>query len=119
MIQAGSGINAINAAVNLGGNQSWTNNSGNGHLLTVAGNVNNEGFRLTISGSDGTTLSGVLSGSGGLTVSGTGKVTIGGLSANTYTGETTVSSGELDLNTSAGTVAIQGAGTETSAALTS
>ena len=51
-----SGSQTINAAVALGGPQSWTN-SGSG-VLTVAGTVNNGGFLLTTAGSGNMAISG-------------------------------------------------------------
>ena len=56
-------------------------------------------------------LAGLLSGSGGFTKTGQGTLTIGGASANTYSGETVVVGGlvQLDKGTSAGpNVAIPG-----------
>ena len=54
-------------------------------------------------------FAGVISGAGGNpTKTGTGTQTLSGISANTFTGITTVNAGELDLNKTAGTNAIAG-----------
>jgi len=89
-VNAGSGSIAITAPVTLGSVQSWTNNSVN--ALTV-GPVNNGGFLLTIAGSGNTTINGALSGTGSLTQSASGVLTLSG--NNTYTGTTTINTGTL------------------------
>jgi len=92
----------INNAITLTLGQTWSAASGN---LVFGGNIANGGFLLTISGSANTNISGVLSGTGGLTKSGTGMLTLSG--ANSYTGATTVSAGVLNIQnaTSLGTTA--------------
>jgi autotransporter-associated beta strand protein len=84
----------INNAITLGAAETWNAASGN---LAFGGNINNAGFLLSVSGASNTTLSGVISGSGGLTKNGAGTLTIGG--ANTYTGATTVNGGDLSTGT--------------------
>ena len=84
----------INNAITLSAAQTWSATSGN---LVFGGNVNNNAFLLTIDGGFGTTISGIISGTGGLTKIGTGTLTLNG--ANTYSGTTTLSA-------SAGTIAI-------------
>ena len=55
--------------MSLAAPQTWTNNA----TLVVAGNVSNSGNLLTITGSGGTTISGIFgSGGGGLTMNGAG-----------------------------------------------
>ena len=79
--------------------QSFTTSStGN---LTDTGTIANGGFLLTGNAASGTviTLGGVVSGTGGLTKSGTGTLTLSG--ANTYSGTTTLSTGTLRATTSA------------------
>ncbi|EWY39248.1 Hemolysin-type calcium-binding protein [Skermanella stibiiresistens SB22] len=74
--------------------------------LTGTGGVATNGYTLTAGGDNtSTTFSGVISGAGGLTKTGTGVLTLTGV--NTYTGTTTVSAGGgtggLTLNNSSGT----------------
>ncbi|MFO1491098.1 MAG: autotransporter-associated beta strand repeat-containing protein [Kiritimatiellia bacterium] len=54
------------------------------------------------------TISSIVAGSAGLTKIGAGRITFSGASANTYTGDTTVSAGALILSKSAGVAAING-----------
>ncbi|MEW6257101.1 MAG: autotransporter-associated beta strand repeat-containing protein [Pseudomonadota bacterium] len=63
--------------------------------LTGAGSVSNAGYLLTLTGAGGI-FSGAISGTGGVTLAGTGTATFSG--TNTYTGPTTVSSGTLLLS---------------------
>jgi autotransporter-associated beta strand protein len=72
--------------------QTW--NSGIGGL-TFSGSINNFGNLLTIDGSSQTTISGPISGSGGVTKIGGGILTLSG--ANTFTGNLTLAGGTLSL----------------------
>ncbi len=85
----------INAAVALGGPQTWTN-SGSGALI-VAGSVANGGFLLTTAGTGATTISGNISGSGGLT--NLGALTLAG--SNSFAGVTNLNGGTLVIANSA------------------
>ncbi|MFN2541238.1 MAG: beta strand repeat-containing protein, partial [Chthoniobacterales bacterium] len=120
----GSGITPGNAGAlrNISGNNSWSGAitlgsaatiESDANLLTLSGGINNGGFLLTITGAGNTTVStSGISGAGGLTKTGAGTLTLGsgGTNANTYTGVTTVSAGEIDLNKANGTNAIAGDG---------
>jgi len=64
-----------------------------GGTLTVNGTIDNGGMLLTVSAGGTTTLGGAIGGAGGLTKSGTGTLTLGGI--NAYTGATSVSAGTL------------------------
>jgi fibronectin-binding autotransporter adhesin len=70
--------------------------------LSGAGNVTLSSHTLTVSQSTDTTLSGVISGTGGLTKTGSGTLTLS--ASNTYTGATTVSAGGLTLGGAGGTL---------------
>ena len=87
----------INAALALGGPQTWLNNSGS--ALTVPGNITNGGYTLTVAGSGNTAISGSMTGAGGLTKAGPGLLTLTG--SNTYGGNTTVNQGTLEVDFSA------------------
>jgi autotransporter-associated beta strand protein len=82
----------INLPISLGGNQTWTANGAAD--LTMAGNVNLNGFTLILSiGGNPSTLSGVISGAGAITKSGAG--TIAFIASNSYSGITTINQGYL------------------------
>jgi autotransporter-associated beta strand protein len=96
----------INNALTLGIAQTWSATSGN---LAFGGNISNGGFLLTIGGNSNTTITGILSGTGGLTKTGTGTLTFSGANANTFTGTTTINDGTLVLARPAGQNSIVGA----------
>ena len=91
-INNGAAADTISAAISLSGAQTWTNGGGPFNVSgTIAEGVN----ALAIATTAGTTLSGVISGSGGLTKSGNGTLNLS--AANTYTGGTIVNAGTLAL----------------------
>lgn len=101
----------INNAITLTLAQTWSAASGN---LVFGGNIANGGFLLTIGGASNTSASGIISGTGGVTKIGAGRLTLSG--ANSYTGATTVSAGVLNVQnatglgtTAAGTTVTSGA----------
>ena len=73
--------------------QTWTSNSALDGLS--AGNIDNNGFTLTLSGTGLTTVSGSISGLAGITKSGAGTLTLSG--SNTHLGTTTVNGGVLEV----------------------
>jgi fibronectin-binding autotransporter adhesin len=88
-------ISATKLSLALAANASFTNNSG---TLTVLTAVNNSGNLLTLDGTATTgSVSGIISGTGGLTKTGTGTWTLDG--TNTYTGATTINAGILSVGT--------------------
>jgi fibronectin-binding autotransporter adhesin len=119
---SGAGAAGIGALNNLSGNNSYagavvltgaTTVSSTAGTLSLSGGVSNGGFLLTLNGAGNIAINSVVSGTGGLTSAGTGTVTLSGATPNSYTGPTVISSGELDLNKTAGVVAIQGLGLKT------
>jgi autotransporter-associated beta strand protein len=75
------------------GAQTWT--IADGKTLTVSGDIANAGNLLSLAGAGNSLISGALSGTGGLSKSGLGNLTLSG--ANTFSGTTTLSAGTLTL----------------------
>ena len=92
-MKANAGAVTISAPVTLGAAQTWQNASSN--LLTFSGAVANGGFLLTVGGATNTTISSVVSGTGGITKSGAGTLTLS--NTNTYKGLTTLNAGTLSV----------------------
>ena len=65
-------------------------------MLTISGNVNNNGNLLTVDGPGNHLISGAISGTGGLTKSGPGTLTLSSTN-NTYQDATTVTAGVLEI----------------------
>lgn len=84
------GDNDWNIASTLASAQTFAVSNG---TLTVDGVVTNGGYLLTVDGAGDAVVNGVVTGSGGLTKSGPGTLTLTGL--NTYSGATTVNAGRL------------------------
>ncbi|MEI6323234.1 MAG: PEP-CTERM sorting domain-containing protein [bacterium] len=80
----------VSTPVTLSASQTFNAASGN---LVVSGAITNGGNLLTVAGANNTTLSGAISGLGGLTMAGTGTTTLSAVS--TFSGNTLVSSGTL------------------------
>ena len=102
-----TGNNTWAVGTTLGAAQSFVSSNG---ALTVSGTVNNNGFDLTLDGAGSQTVSGVVSGAGGLAKNGAGTSAISAQS--TYTGGTTVNGGVLNLTGGGGSSGtIRGAAT--------
>ncbi len=92
------------ALQNIGGTNEWqgtvdlgsaaTINSDAGSL-EISGNIDNQSFDLTVGGAANTTFSGVLSDSGDLIKNGNGTLLL--TAVNTYSGNTTVNDGVLEI----------------------
>jgi autotransporter-associated beta strand protein len=114
----GTGVSSAGALENLSGTntfagpvtlQSTSTINAAVQSLTLSGALNNGGSRLTVTGTGNATLSGVISGSGGLSKQGTGTLTVS--AANTYTGSTTIASGTVVVTHDAGLGAAGGSTT--------
>ena len=88
-----SGIISIVSPVNIGGPQTWTNNSAGS--LTASGALDTLGSLLTVDGTGPSSLAGVISGTGGIVKNGTGDLILS--NSNTYSGTTTITAGKLAL----------------------
>lgn len=84
--------NTAGASLDLTSDEAIGNLTGGG---ATGGNITLNGNTLTVNAAAGTTYSGILSGSGGVTKQGVASLTLSGL--NTYTGATTVTNGTLAL----------------------
>jgi autotransporter-associated beta strand protein len=88
------GAVSIGVPVTLGAPQSW--NVGVGSSLTVGGTLDLGGGLLTLPGAGSLVLNGLVSGSGGLTKSGTGFLSL--TAANTFAGTTSISGGLVSIS---------------------
>ena len=93
----------IGNAIALSRSQSWNAASGD---LVITGAVNTSGRKITFNGGKNSTLTNVVSGTGNITQSGVGALTLSG--SNTYSGGTSLSAGTLIIgsNTALGTGAL-------------
>ncbi len=106
-----SGLKTISLALALGANQTFTNNGS----LSISGNINGGTRNLTLAGIGAAGLiSGNLSGSGALTMNGTGTWALSG--TNTFSGKTSINSGTLSVNTLANTSTSSSLGAPTTVA---
>jgi fibronectin-binding autotransporter adhesin len=115
---SGPGTNANDGAIeNFSGNNTLsgvltlaaaTRIQSSDGTLTLANTVNTAGQTLTLGGLSDTTVTGVITGTGGVTKDGSGTLTYNGTAANTYTGTTTVNAGTLALSQTANVTAIAG-----------
>ncbi|MGJ8643548.1 MAG: autotransporter-associated beta strand repeat-containing protein [Luteolibacter sp.] len=88
-----AGANSWAGAVTLGSASTIQSDAGS---ITFSGGIDNGGNLLTVQGAGDAAVSTVaISGAGGLTKDGTGSLTL--TSTNTYTGDTTISGGTLQL----------------------
>jgi autotransporter-associated beta strand protein len=117
----GNGTVAFNAALVINNNNSYGNNltvntsSGSGTRTLTIGASNtpslsgsfavNRALEINSGASANLTLSGVVSGASNVSKTGSGNLTLSGATANSYSGDLTVSAGTLTLNKSAGTKA--------------
>src|ERR1035437_2594921 len=82
-------------AINSTLNQAISITSVTGGTLSLSGTLNNNSYLLTLLGGGYFTFSGAVSGSGGLTLNGTGTAMLS--TANSYSGLTTIASGTLKM----------------------
>jgi autotransporter-associated beta strand protein/probable HAF family extracellular repeat protein len=96
---------ALNAGIVSTGDNTWAINSTLPYSqsfislsgkLTISGNVNNSGNLLTVDGPGNHLISGAISGTGGLTKSGSGTLTLSSTN-NAYSGVTTINNGVLEI----------------------
>ncbi len=86
------GTNEWQGTVDLGSASTINSDAGS---LEISGNIDNQSFDLTVGGAANTTFSGVLSDTGDLIKNGNGTLTL--TAANTYSGNTTVNDGVLEI----------------------
>jgi len=123
----GGGINnqstatqTLNVDIALSANQTWTADVGG--LAHIGAALLNNGYTLSVAGSEDVTLASAISGTGGLRMDGTGTLTLSG--TNTYTGGTTLAAGvvsvaaDANLGGASGGLTFDGGTLRTTAALT-
>ncbi|MFM7521610.1 MAG: autotransporter-associated beta strand repeat-containing protein, partial [Planctomycetota bacterium] len=101
----GATARTVTNAVTVGGDVGLGDATATG-ALTLSGNVDLGGVTRTLTTVADTTLSGVISGSGGLTKAGACTLTLTG--SNTYSGDTTVSAGRLSIGAGSTTGSVTG-----------
>jgi autotransporter-associated beta strand protein len=101
-----SGNNTLNSALTLNASSTLGSDAG---TLAVTGDINlGSSQTLTTTGAGTLNLSGALNGSSGLTQAGPGMLQLSGTTSNSYTGNTAINDGTLQLNKTAGTNALAG-----------
>jgi autotransporter-associated beta strand protein len=85
----------LKLSVQLGANQTFSSTY-YATTLSLQGTLTTNGYTLTVDGSGTTTISGVISGSGSVTKNGPGTLDL--TAANTYTGQTTLNAGIVQLS---------------------
>jgi fibronectin-binding autotransporter adhesin len=103
----GLGTVTLSGAITLGSNSTILNTNGTYAVTLSGGSVSLGTFTLTDTQVGSSSNSDVISGTGGLTLGGTGTITLTG--ANTYSGTTTISAGTLQIS-NGGTTATIGTG---------
>ncbi len=105
-ITASGAAQTLSNPVTVGGN--FTVGGTNALTLSGSANLGSATWSINAANAATTTLSGIVSGTGGLTKDGSGTLQLSGSGANTYSGATTVDSGTLLLAKTAGVNAIAG-----------
>jgi fibronectin-binding autotransporter adhesin len=103
-----AGNNTLSGVLTLGANSRINSDAG---TLTISNGtgITGSGFNLNLGGAGNTTVSSAIAtGTGGVTIDGTGVTTFNTNTANTYTGATNVNSGTLTLAKNANVIAVAG-----------
>jgi autotransporter-associated beta strand protein len=103
----GTGSSTVELNLDLGSSQSFECLYSAAYIY-VSGNINLGSHTLTTLGAGHVLLGGLISGTGGLTKSGSGTHWLYGSSANTYSGDTLVNSGTLMLAKTSGNAILYG-----------
>ncbi len=96
--RAGAVGNVFRPTVRLGATTAGISVNAASAQLTMAGDVELNGYNLRLNSAGELHCSGTISGSAGVIKEGTGRTIFDGIGANTYTGETTVEGGLLELS---------------------
>jgi len=96
-----AGTNLWGIGTTLFASQSFYNSNG---VLIIAGAVTNSGFTFTLDGAGSNSLAATVSGAGGLVKNGPGNAAIS--VQQTYTGNTTISNGMIDLTGGGGSASV-------------
>ena len=94
------------ASIKLNASQTFSTPSGGGGI--IASGIDTNGQTLTVDGAGTMQLQGVVGGSGALVKNGAGRMDLTGTSANTYTGQTRVNDGLVQLGKSLFLAAVSG-----------